>query len=258
MTLAVGFIYLTKCNVNNKIYIGQRKIPQKGDDSYLGSGLIIKALIKKYGRNNFSREIIEYCYSQEALNDREIYWIKHYKNTHSDLCVNLTEGGQFGYRFNDQKDRYKRTSETNKKNGKVVGNQNWLGRKHSEASKAKISKSRMGMKAPNAGIKHKEESKVKMSEVKKENFRLGVAVASNKGKKLNQQEKDLITVKRDEKRFYVILNENGIIEHINQFYFYCQSNHIVYSSLYCWSKKNLDNDRVHPVFKIKILSIYKK
>ncbi len=56
-----GVIYKTINLSNNKEYIGQTI--QKGGrfTSYLGSGLILKQAIKKYGKNMFSKEILEYC-----------------------------------------------------------------------------------------------------------------------------------------------------------------------------------------------------
>lgn len=42
-----GFIYITTNLINGKKYIGQKK---GYNDTYLGSGKILKLAIKKYGR----------------------------------------------------------------------------------------------------------------------------------------------------------------------------------------------------------------
>jgi hypothetical protein len=44
-------------------------------DSYLGSGLILNRAIKKYGRENFNREILEIV-SKDTWQEREKHWIK--------------------------------------------------------------------------------------------------------------------------------------------------------------------------------------
>ena len=57
----IYYVYQIKNKINNKIYIGKRKY--KGEnplfDSYMGSGKLIKEAIKKYGKNNFQKIIIQ-------------------------------------------------------------------------------------------------------------------------------------------------------------------------------------------------------
>ena len=66
-------VYKTTNMVNGKIYVGK----YEGDrESYLGSGYILKKAIKKYGKENFKREIIERCNSIKELIEKEKYWIK--------------------------------------------------------------------------------------------------------------------------------------------------------------------------------------
>lgn len=66
-----GYIYLTINWVNGMKYIGQHIDNGK---PYYGSGIIIKKALKKYGRENFTKEILCSCYNQETLD----YWEKHY------------------------------------------------------------------------------------------------------------------------------------------------------------------------------------
>ena len=53
-----GYIYLTEDLETHKIYIGQHKA-ESFDVEYYGSGKIISALLKKYGKYRFNCSIIE-------------------------------------------------------------------------------------------------------------------------------------------------------------------------------------------------------
>jgi hypothetical protein len=86
-------IYKTTNTVNNKIYIGQTTLTSNAD--YLGSGNLIKAAIRKYGRNAFVNETIEECKTQDELNEREKYWIAYYNSTDLQIGYNLSKGGEF-------------------------------------------------------------------------------------------------------------------------------------------------------------------
>ncbi len=94
------YIYLVKNQQDKIIYIGQQ-IGTKSIDEYEGSGLLLNRAYKKYGKNYFKREIIEYCDIDE-LNDKEKLYIKQY-NTKFPHGYNLTEGGDGmkGYQYNN-------------------------------------------------------------------------------------------------------------------------------------------------------------
>ena len=84
-------IYKTTNLINNKFYIGK---DAKNKKSYLGSGKVLKQAIQKYGKENFKKEILEYCTDLEHLDEREIYWIDKYNALEEGY--NLTEGGTGG------------------------------------------------------------------------------------------------------------------------------------------------------------------
>jgi hypothetical protein len=63
-------IYKTTNTLNGKFYIGKSKYD---DPDYIGSGSILKKAIKKYGKENFVKEVIEHCEDETQLNIREIY-----------------------------------------------------------------------------------------------------------------------------------------------------------------------------------------
>jgi len=87
-----GFIYLTINMINGKKYIGQR-IFKINWQWYVGSGTVLKQAIKKYGRNNFSREIIAIAYSKDELNKLEIDIIKNHNAVESNDYYNISHGG---------------------------------------------------------------------------------------------------------------------------------------------------------------------
>ena len=65
------FVYKTTCLVNQKIYIGVHKTLNL-DDGYLGSGKFLKQAIKKYGYENFTREILSFHDSPESAFAQEL------------------------------------------------------------------------------------------------------------------------------------------------------------------------------------------
>lgn len=68
-------IYQTTNLINGKKYIGKDK---NNNPNYLGSGSILKKAIKKYGKENFKKEILEVCSSKEELWKREEYWLEFF------------------------------------------------------------------------------------------------------------------------------------------------------------------------------------
>lgn len=94
MKIQYGFIYITTNNINGKRYIGQCKYQQNRDwQTYLGSGTILKKAIKKYGKENFSREIICNAFSREELIELEIHFILEYDAVNNSNFYNMVEGG---------------------------------------------------------------------------------------------------------------------------------------------------------------------
>jgi group I intron endonuclease len=87
-----AWLYITTNKINGKKYIGQTTSTRK---NYLGSGQIISAAIKKYGKENFIREII-YQGTWEEVDLLESLYIEAYDAVNSDDFYNLKEGGHHG------------------------------------------------------------------------------------------------------------------------------------------------------------------
>ena len=84
-------IYKTTNLVNGKYYIGQH-MTRVLDDGYLGSGTALLRAIKKYGKENFSREILAHADNAEQLNALEAFYVG-WDEVNSRSCYNLKTGG---------------------------------------------------------------------------------------------------------------------------------------------------------------------
>jgi hypothetical protein len=89
-----GFIYITTNSVNGKGYIGQKKFDNGSRwKTYLGSGYHLQNAIKKYGKRNFQRNIVDIGFTEQELNDKEIEWIKLLNAVESEDFYNMIDGG---------------------------------------------------------------------------------------------------------------------------------------------------------------------
>ena len=164
------FIYKTTCLVNNKTYIGCHATNNL-DDGYLGSGKLLFAAIKKYGKENFSRTILETFTNPEDMFVKERIIVNE-DLVSAETSYNLVVGGSGGFNvqdIDDWKSKLKasrgdrapfrgssHTEETKRKisesgKGKTAWNKGlpgtWVGKTHSEESKRKISISKKGQSA---------------------------------------------------------------------------------------------------------------
>ena len=85
------FIYKTTNLLSGRYYIGMHSTNNL-DDGYLGSGTYLRRAIRKYGRDNFVREIIEFCNSREELKSREEE-VVNLQEIAKKECMNLKVGG---------------------------------------------------------------------------------------------------------------------------------------------------------------------
>lgn len=112
--------------INEKIYVGCHSTRNK-NDNYMGSGNAIKKAIKKYGRENFKKEILKECNSPQEMLDKEKEIVNKEFVARLDT-YNMMIGGVWDNRkdkskseeYKDKLRGKKRTDETKKKmQGKV-------------------------------------------------------------------------------------------------------------------------------------------
>ena len=70
----IGFVYRWTNAIKGKMYVGSHAGPD--NDGYIGSGLVFQHAIKKYGIENFTREILEYVSEGNLLNVEQKYLTK--------------------------------------------------------------------------------------------------------------------------------------------------------------------------------------
>ena len=83
-------IYKTTNLINCKIYIGQ---DSKNNPKYLGSGIALNNAIKKYGKENFKKEILEHCVNKKDMDEKEKHWITELNARDKNVGYNITKGG---------------------------------------------------------------------------------------------------------------------------------------------------------------------
>ncbi len=164
-------IYKTTNLINNNIYVGMHRTKDLNDD-YLGSGKLLKKAIKKYGVDNFKKEIL-------FIFDKEYVMInKEYELVNEEFCkrkdtYNTATGGSGGdtLSFNPNIEEIKKKM-SNKGKGKIPWN---IGIPRTKEVKLSISEKNKGNKAWNKGINHIDGYKwmtngIKNTRVKSENI----------------------------------------------------------------------------------------
>lgn len=127
-----GYIYKTTNLINNKIYVGKKKSSKFLKESYMGSGVAINSAIEKYGRENFTVDIIDTANSLEELNNKEKMWIKLLNSRDSSIGYNIAYGGDGGCVWGDAENHPSKKTDRRKENNPFYG------KHHTEESKLKV------------------------------------------------------------------------------------------------------------------------
>lgn len=141
-----NYFYKITNTINNKYYYGVHSTNKDKYDYYLGSGKIIKQSIKKYGKENFIKEIIANYPTRREASDHEKL-IVTMDLVLDENCYNVRTGGDAEYICSDEhrinignSSRGRRWSEETKQKKKI-----WAtGRKHSNETRQYISDIKKG------------------------------------------------------------------------------------------------------------------
>lgn len=167
-----NYIYKITNQINGKIYIGKHSTDNL-DDGYMGSGILICKAEKKYGLENFTKEYLAFCDTEEKLNWFEKFYIKKFNARQ--VGYNLTDGGDGILGIKHTEETRKKMSESQKANY-IKENHPNFGKHLSEETKEKLSEAKKGkirseetkQKISDAmkGKHHSEDTKQKMRKQK--------------------------------------------------------------------------------------------
>lgn len=161
-------VYKVTNKINNKIYVGVHKTSNI-DDGYMGSGVILKRALAKYGIENFEKEILESFDDCDAMFDMETKIVNDDFVSDS-MTYNLKLGGSGGYDYihnnglNNIADNHKKASAA--RSLKMKNDPEFRERHRQQVSKTMTQTHKDGKIRYDTftGKTHSEETKAKISE----------------------------------------------------------------------------------------------
>lgn len=170
------YIYRITNKINGKTYVGKHEY-KKLNDSYMGSGVLLKRAQKKYGIENFEKEILVFNISKKEHADllEKTFIASEREKVGRENCYNIADGGQGG-NLGEEVNKKRRES--------CKGRTPWnKGKCWSDETKMKISEKMKGKPSHNKGKPMSDEQKKKISEANKWKS------TWNKGKHLSEDQK---------------------------------------------------------------------
>lgn len=156
-----GIIYKTINLINGKWYIGK---DEYNNPDYLGSGKIIKRAIKKYGRENFKKEILDHAYTSFDLAELEKKYTIRHNAVRDGMAYNIKEGGFGGNSIAGYTEEERKIFADNCRH---FGEDNgFFGKSHTKQTKDKISTKNKGKPSAFKGKNHTKEAKDAISKAK--------------------------------------------------------------------------------------------
>lgn len=183
-------IYKITNNLNGKHYIGKHQT-QNLNDGYMGSGKILKHAIKKYGIENFTKEILHVFETEDEMNAKEKELV-----TLDEMSYNLCPGGQGGFGYINSNGLGMNTDRAKIMNVRFMekfSSNAQFRTEHTEKSKTGFNKEKLDKarkeKCPNGtffGKSHRQESKEKIGKANSNR------IPWNKGVPRTEEEKQKI------------------------------------------------------------------
>lgn len=102
----IGYVYLTKNLINDRMYIGKHHSAIY-DKNYYGSGKVLLQAIDKYGKENFTNTILYVANDINELNLKEKEFITKYRKKYGAKMYNIADGGDGGDTFSHQPNEVK-------------------------------------------------------------------------------------------------------------------------------------------------------
>jgi len=156
-----GVIYKATNKVNGKVYIGQtivglakRKEGHVNDSLANRDNNYFHNAISRYGKDNFTWEVLEKCCSKQELDEMEFHYIKQFDSFENGYNLTLGGGGMLGYKITEEHREnlskshmgYKHTKQQRAKISKAL-----TGRSCSVETRKKLSVAKIGSKNPMYG-----------------------------------------------------------------------------------------------------------
>lgn len=199
-----NYVYITTNLINGKQYVGDHSTNNL-DDKYIGSGRRLLPSIKKYGRNNFKKEILEFFPTKQEAFDLQEKYINEY-NTLVPNGYNISPKGGHNVKgcFSEESKIKMSKTKTGHKHSEETKEKirlSSLGKKMSDESKQKMGNIHKGVKTWNTGKTLSKEIKQKMSESHKGKspWNKGKTLSDEHKEKISQQGKIWITNDNDNK-----------------------------------------------------------
>lgn len=174
METRTRYIYRITNLINKKTYIGQHTVREGRtitSDTYWGSGNLIRAARKKYGKENFKKEIlVSGEFTKDEINLLEIEYISKERSI-GKAEYNISDGGESPFinaefaKYAASKTDYSKVSKSLKDFHK--NNEEFVKERAQKIADIKKSKGYSFKTKGTTGYKFSDESKKKMSELKK-------------------------------------------------------------------------------------------
>ena len=88
-----GYVYVTTNKITGRRYVGQHSKPCF-DPRYYGSGMLLQRAMKKYNKEDFEVQLLEFCTSKSELDAKEKLYIEKFNTVKEGY--NIALGGQGG------------------------------------------------------------------------------------------------------------------------------------------------------------------